>query len=352
MFLSIVIPCYNAEKYIGECLDSCVNQNFDASDYEIICVNDGSTDSSKQIIQERQKQSNLIKLIDQENSGVSSARNTGIEAASGDYIWFVDADDFIQNGAIEKLYILYMQQHAQNNSSPIIIDAISFLHYEFENCLTDTERQLKDRFSIYSNNTPAGYGIYDSIFRRECILTNHLRFHPEISYGEDGLFVYEFSSCSSFRSVIDEVLYFYRRNNTSLTRTRTLSANQKRQSSAFQTAKIMAQYAIDKKRKEASNSHDMQAATIMPMVRSVTISAAKLDRPNRKDILNLLKSENLFPLFMYRHIKDWFPKAIHMNHSYMGLKGKVLDILNFYSTTTIGFYALVLANKLLKKYRY
>ena len=242
-----------------------------------------------------------------------------------------------------------MQQHAQSNSSPRIIDAISFLHYEFENCLTDRERQLKDRFEIHSNNTPAGYGIYDSIFRRECILSNHLRFHPEISYGEDGLFVYEFISCSSYRPVINEVLYFYRRNNTSLTRARTPEANQKRQSSAIQIAKIMTQYVVNVKRKVADSNHDVKTAAIMPLVRSITISAAKSDRLGRKEILKLLKSEDLFPLFMYRHIKDWFPKAIHMNHSYMGIKGKVLDVLNFYSTTTIGFYLLVLANKLLKK---
>ena len=91
--LSVVVPVYNVEKYLRECLDSVVNQHY--QNWDIICVNDGSTDGSITILEEYQKKDNRIRIITQENAGLSAARNTGIDAALGDYIAFVDSDDFI-----------------------------------------------------------------------------------------------------------------------------------------------------------------------------------------------------------------------------------------------------------------
>ena len=93
MFLSFVVPVYNAAQYLPECLDSLLAQ--DISDYEIICVNDGSKDTSPKILWQYAAQHGNIRVIDQENGGVVSARNAGLSAAQGDYVWFVDADDFL-----------------------------------------------------------------------------------------------------------------------------------------------------------------------------------------------------------------------------------------------------------------
>lgn len=97
--LSIVIPAYNAEKYIGRCLDSILNQDYH-NEVEIIVVNDGSTDSTGNLLNDYSSQfPDLIRIISKENGGVSSARNTGIDAATGEWIWFCDADDYIcKNG--------------------------------------------------------------------------------------------------------------------------------------------------------------------------------------------------------------------------------------------------------------
>ena len=100
--VSMIVPVYNVEKYIGKCLESIVNQTF--KNIEIIVVNDGSTDNSQEIINEYEKKyPNLLKSYEKENGGLSDARNYGLEKANGDYICFVDSDDFLAIDLLEKL---------------------------------------------------------------------------------------------------------------------------------------------------------------------------------------------------------------------------------------------------------
>ena len=101
--LSIIIPVYNSEKYLEECLNSVLNQTL--KDIEIICVNDGSTDNSLKILENIAAQDLRVRIINQENKGQGNARNAGLEAANGDYVGFVDSDDFISPDFYEKLYL-------------------------------------------------------------------------------------------------------------------------------------------------------------------------------------------------------------------------------------------------------
>ena len=100
--ISVIIPVYNTSIYLRQCLDSVLEQDFD--DYEVICVNDGSTDDSLEILREYEKKSSKIKVIDQTNSGVATTRNTGLKNASGDFLAFLDSDDFIRENYLSKLY--------------------------------------------------------------------------------------------------------------------------------------------------------------------------------------------------------------------------------------------------------
>lgn len=101
--ISIIIPVYNVEKYLSECLESCINQTL--QEIEIICVNDFSTDNSIEILSKYAERDNRIKIINHEkNKGLGAARNTGMYHANGEYIWFVDSDDFIDNKACQVLY--------------------------------------------------------------------------------------------------------------------------------------------------------------------------------------------------------------------------------------------------------
>ncbi len=100
--ISVIVPVYNVEEYLRECLDSVVNQTL--SDLEIICINDGSTDNSLKILKEYAKKDSRIKVIDKKNEGLSATRNLGIDIATGEYIGFLDSDDWIDLDFYEKLY--------------------------------------------------------------------------------------------------------------------------------------------------------------------------------------------------------------------------------------------------------
>ena len=133
MFLSFIIPVYNVEKYVAECLDSLLDQDIPQEDYEILCINDGSTDGSLAILREYEAKYANIRVIDKENGGVSSARNVGIEAAKGDYVWMADSDDLIAH------HILAYLRDAAEDGSPDIID---FGAYHFYDDLTEEEEAL------------------------------------------------------------------------------------------------------------------------------------------------------------------------------------------------------------------
>lgn len=102
--ISVIVPVYNVENYLRECLDSVINQTFE--DIEIICVNDGSTDGSLTILKEYWRHDSRFTIISQENGGLSSARNAGLKVARGDYIYFLDSDDYIELDALQQLYDL------------------------------------------------------------------------------------------------------------------------------------------------------------------------------------------------------------------------------------------------------
>ncbi|CAG34742.1 glycosyltransferase [Desulfotalea psychrophila] len=101
--LSFIIPLYNAEKFIEKCLLSILQQNVPIQDYEIIVVNDGTKDDSRKIVSEMQEKFSNIKIIDQENSGPSVTRNRGLRVATGEYVWFIDSDDYIIDNSLQEL---------------------------------------------------------------------------------------------------------------------------------------------------------------------------------------------------------------------------------------------------------
>lgn len=105
MLLSLILPVYNVEAYLGKCIESCLHQDLPKSDYEIIVVIDGSPDHSIDIAKDYQKRYDNIKIVTRENGGLSAARNTGLMAASGDYVWFVDSDDYISENILKGIVL-------------------------------------------------------------------------------------------------------------------------------------------------------------------------------------------------------------------------------------------------------
>lgn len=128
MKLSIIIPAYNTEKYIGQCIDSVLKIN--DMEYELIIINDGSTDRTAEILNSYAKRHSHIKIISQENQGAASARNRGIKESTGDYIYFLDSDDWIETGSFEKI-IRNLEEDYKNNEKIDVVTGKETAYSEF-----------------------------------------------------------------------------------------------------------------------------------------------------------------------------------------------------------------------------
>lgn len=207
---SVIIPVYNVENYLSQCLDSVVNQTM--LDVEIICVNDGTKDRSRTVLEKYQAFDDRIQIIDKENGGISSARNAGLKAASGEYIVFLDSDDYIETNTCERLYYEVLEHYA---------DIIVFGGQIFPTHLETNEwlvHNLAVRSIEYHNGgTEALFhenGSYPfswrCCFKRDFLIKNQLLFCEEISFAED--LVFQFMTFPMAKDVIfiADKLYHYR----------------------------------------------------------------------------------------------------------------------------------------------
>ena len=121
--ISVVIPVYNTQNYLNECIDSVLNQSF--KDFEIICINDGSTDNSLSILSDYEVSDERIKVISQQNRGLGASRNEGLKLAQGEYVLFLDSDDYLTPDALEKLY---NQAYANDLDLILLIEFVIYQH--------------------------------------------------------------------------------------------------------------------------------------------------------------------------------------------------------------------------------
>lgn len=175
--ISIIIPVYNVEKYLPMCMDSVLQQTNE--DFECILVDDGSTDSSGEICDHYAKKDLRIKVLHKENHGVSSARNIGIDAAKGQYIMFIDSDDFIESVMLEVLL-------KDIREYDVDIACCDFFERNMgSNIVTCEVLSTDDALKKLLVNEIC-FGNYNKLFKKECIGTN--RFNTDITHGEDLLF--------------------------------------------------------------------------------------------------------------------------------------------------------------------
>lgn len=213
--LSIVIPAYNAERYIAPCLDSILAQSF--TDYEVIVVDDGSKDNTYNVGMGYAKKDARIKIIHQENSGVSVARNTGIVCAKGMFITFIDIDDtinanFLSNFNFDEGLDIEIQGFAMN-----------FIGNESKNYSIQPQvTRISNIKDIYSETERLRLtrGPVCKLYKREVIEKNNINFPLGLSYGEDAIFVKRYLlHCIGNARVIaaDDYSYNHAKNSTSLT---------------------------------------------------------------------------------------------------------------------------------------
>lgn len=218
MKFSIVVPVYNVEQYLDDCLKSLQEQAF--ADHEIICVNDGSTDHSREILSEWETRIPQLKIIDRKNGGLSAARNTGLAAASGDYIIFVDSDDWM-----EPIMLNRLAEEANGE------DMICFVCRKSDNGTTDNlVPERTDGWNYYNRHALEHHEVpfvcvWQRCYRREFLEENNLRFREGILH-EDNEFTPRACLKATSIKVIPDVLYNYRVRPGSIMTTRGLRSKE------------------------------------------------------------------------------------------------------------------------------
>lgn len=214
--LSIIIPLYNCEKYITQCLDSIFRQEMNESEFEVIIVDDGSKDNSYAIVSDYAKNHNKMIIIKQENLGVACARNNAIEKAQGDYITFVDADDMLVSGSLKTLLRIAIENNAD------IVKAIHeevpekavFEEYKIDKGNNSIQRMTGEEAIINVTRMKEGY-CWGYLISRQMITENTLSFPPKVAFMEDWAFITQAILQSKVFVNTDILLNLYRRNSSS-----------------------------------------------------------------------------------------------------------------------------------------
>lgn len=212
MNLSIIIPMYNVELYIERCLSSCLKQNIPYEDYEIVVVNDGSPDGSLQIAERIAKENNNIRIVSQSNGGLSAARNTGLSVAKGDYVWFVDSDDWIKENCLKEI----IERLYKDNLEALAICAANHIDGKNERRFSFKDNTIiKGKDAMLKNKCVccAPFTIYKRMFLSD----NNLSFYEGI-FHEDNEFTFRAYYFLERLGYTNEILYFVYQNQNSITR--------------------------------------------------------------------------------------------------------------------------------------
>jgi glycosyltransferase involved in cell wall biosynthesis len=230
--VSIIVPIYNMEKYLSRCLDSLLSQSLKS--IEIITVNDGSTDSTQEILETFTRIDSRIKVIQKNNGGVSSARNEGIKAANGDYIGFVDPDDWVNSHMYETMYNTAINENVDvvmcsyirefgTHSKDKIYDLPEKLRYEQDEVKSNVMRRLIGPLNEELGNPElldAWGTVWSKLYRKEIIKENNVLFVDlwEIGTNEDSLFnIHVFYHAKSFVFLNTPFYHYWKANGSSVT---------------------------------------------------------------------------------------------------------------------------------------
>ena len=209
MFLSIIIPIYNVEKYVRGTLDSIYNQKFDEQEFEVICVNDGTLDNSMQIVNEFALNHPNLHIINQENQGLSCARNAGLRIAKGDYVWFVDSDDKIASDAFDVICECIKRYKAD-------ILGFDIMRISETNGIKSIQKILFSKQNLYSKILKSHdyfhcihiAPVQRFVFKKQFIEENELTFCPGIIH-EDMEFMGRCVTLNGTMTLINKILYLY-----------------------------------------------------------------------------------------------------------------------------------------------
>lgn len=279
--ISVIIPVYNVEKYLRECVESVLNQTY--LNYEIILVDDGSTDSSGKICDEY-SENEKVTVVHQKNAGLSAARNRGFDASRGEYVYYLDSDDYILPQTLSTLY----SEATNNNSDVVFFDAVSFADGDFkvnqnyirktvyEKCSGPEMLQKLQGEDEYHSAVPLLF------IRKSLIVDNNLRFVDGIFY-EDMVYTYQIFCCAKVVSQYKEAFYYRRYRQSSIMTSR---KNKKHFQSAEKVYCEVRNYAIssDNLHNETSKKYIIRCAY------NVFNIFEKLEKSEKKEMKSKLKN--------------------------------------------------------------
>lgn len=209
MLLSIILPVYNVEDYLGKCINSCLCQDLPKDNYEIIVVIDGSPDNSIEVAKRFQSDNDNVKILIRENGGLSAARNTGLEAASGDYVWFIDSDDYIEENILVDIV-----SNLQSNQLDTLwvgwqdVDEKGLLIPPFAPHYHSADKSIMSGCEFMARVLNNYLYAWSFIYRRSFLINNQLRF-TESMYYEDTDFAFRSLPIVSKIRLYDKVCYYY-----------------------------------------------------------------------------------------------------------------------------------------------
>lgn len=321
-FLSFIVPVYNVEKYLCDCLNSLLSQGISPEEYEIICVNDGSTDKSLDILKEYEKANINVRVINEENGGVCVARNTGLAEAKGTYVWFIDSDDLVHCNVLGTLKTELEKQNC---------DRLLISHFQF----SDPTPSIS--ITIEKQNLPINTAwkesvVWRSIFKKSFLIDNKLMFHPGLVFGEDALFMFECFYNEPVVAVLDLPVYYHRSVVGSASTNTSAEFMKKRNHSTLREAQIMQTYY----EKENHKFPQETANRLMIFLWGILGAVAHMSKSEAKPYLSELKKSGLFPYHR--------PDDCTITRSYQTTRedvvGKLFDKIYTSSHTRIGFMLL------------
>lgn len=205
--ISVIIPVYNVELYLPQCVESVLNQSY--QNFELILVDDGSSDNSPAICDEYSKKDARVRVVHQKNTGVSAARNFGIEQSRGEWLTFIDSDDFVENDYLERFDV-------EKNNADLIIQGLEYFDNRtriyFKQVIVDNIILPKDGLkTIVAKNKllHSGYPVAKA-YKRNLLIDNNIRFNQNISFHEDHIFVLQAMNAANGVRFVDSVAYKYR----------------------------------------------------------------------------------------------------------------------------------------------
>lgn len=205
--VSVIVPIYNVEKYIGKCILSIIEQTY--KNIEIILVDDGSLDDSGNIADEYATRDNRIKVLHKTNAGVSAARNSGLDAATGDFVCFSDGDDYVMPNYVEHLLKLCLTYHADVAYTVDMYTTFHNEHIANNQVKVITPEDATENILCYK----VPIGVYSKLFNREFLVKNNIHFLEDVYIGEG----FNFNTACFQRAnkvvMSNERIYFYRRDN-------------------------------------------------------------------------------------------------------------------------------------------